>query len=153
MPVVHIDNRWQFPNIFFIYFSRILDRWGCIIFNSTPFSHLCLWTGPEEHKYAKHVSIVNWVGVEGGAYSIASPENLPNTLQKIRETLKSAQAIFNVFSRYRSIPGEHMWKLQNGKYHSGRTHPDIDKIKQCVRPLSTRLRANITRYLYTLEMW
>ncbi len=69
------------PNIFFIYFSRILDKWACIIFNSTPFSHLCLWTGPEEHKYAKHVSIVNWVGV-GGAYSTASPENLSNTYRK-----------------------------------------------------------------------
>jgi hypothetical protein len=48
------------------------------------------------------------VGV-GVGDSIASLENLPNTFcKKIRETLKSVRAIFDVFSRYRSIPGEHM---------------------------------------------
>jgi hypothetical protein len=81
---------------------------------------------------------MNWVGVEGGD-SKASLENLPNTFcKKIREKLKSVRVIFDVFSRYRSIPGEHMYNLQNDKYDSGRTHPGIDKIKQCVRPLSTR---------------
>jgi hypothetical protein len=59
-------------------------------------------------------------------------------LQKIRETLKSVQAIFDVSSRYRSIPGEHMRNLQNDKSDSGRTHPGTDKIEQCVLPLSTR---------------
>jgi predicted flavoprotein YhiN len=89
---------------------------------------------------------MKWVGVGKGG-STASLENLRNILQKIREILKSVRAIFDVFSRYRSIPGEHMLNLQNDKYDSGRTHPKIDKIKQCVRPLSTRQRANITRYL------
>jgi hypothetical protein len=38
----------------------------------------------------------------------ASLENLPNTFfKKIFETLKNVRAIFDVFSRYRSIPGEH----------------------------------------------
>jgi hypothetical protein len=42
------------------------------------------------------------VGV-GVGDSIASLENLPNTFcKKIRETLKSVRAIFDVFSRYRS---------------------------------------------------
>ena len=59
-------------------------------------------------------------------------------LQKIRETLKSVRAIFDVSSRYRSIAGEYMRNLQSNKYDSGRTHPGIDKIQQCVRPLSTR---------------
>jgi hypothetical protein len=59
-------------------------------------------------------------------------------LQKIRETLKSVRAIFDVSSRYRSIPGEHMRNLQNDKSYSGRTHPGTDKIEQCVLPLSTR---------------
>jgi len=59
-------------------------------------------------------------------------------LQKIRETLKSVRAIFDVSSRYRSIPGEHMRNLQNDKSDSGRTHPGTDKIEQCVLPLSTR---------------
>jgi hypothetical protein len=34
-------------------------------------------------------------------------------LQKIRETLKSVRAIFDVFSRHWSIQGEHMWNLPN----------------------------------------
>jgi hypothetical protein len=59
-------------------------------------------------------------------------------LQKIRETLKSVRAIFDVSSRYRSIPGEHMRNLQNDKSDSGRTHPGTDKIEQCVLPLSTQ---------------
>ncbi len=59
-------------------------------------------------------------------------------LQKIRETLKSVRAIFDVSSRYRSIPGEHMRNPQNDKSDSGRTHPGTDKIQQCVLPLSTR---------------
>jgi hypothetical protein len=61
-------------------------------------------TGPEEHRSAKHVSTMNWVGV-GGADSTASLEYLPNTLQKICETLKSVWAFFYVFSRYQSILG------------------------------------------------
>jgi hypothetical protein len=59
-------------------------------------------------------------------------------LQKIREILKSVRPIFDVFSRYRSIPGEHMINHQNDKSDSGRTHPGTDKIEQCVLPLSTR---------------
>ena len=59
-------------------------------------------------------------------------------LQKICETLKSVRVIFDMSSRYRSKPGEHMRNLQNDKSDSGRTHPGIDKIQQCVRPLSTR---------------
>jgi hypothetical protein len=52
--------------------------------------------------------------------------------------LKSVRAIFDVFSRYRSIAGEHMWNLQNDKYDSGRTHAGIYTNKECVLPLSTR---------------
>jgi hypothetical protein len=59
-------------------------------------------------------------------------------LQKIRETLNSVRAIFDVSSCYRWIPGEHMRNLQNDKSYSGRTHPGTDKIEQCVLPLSTR---------------
>ena len=59
-------------------------------------------------------------------------------LQKICQTLKSVRAIFDVSSRYRWIPGEHMRNLQNDKSDSGRTHPGTDKIEQCVLPLSTR---------------
>ncbi len=44
---------------------------------------------------------------------------------------KSVRAIFDVFSRYQSLPDEYMRNLQNDKYDSGRTHPGIDKIKQC----------------------
>ena len=68
----------------------------------------------------------------------ASLENLPNTLQKIRKTLKSVRAIFNVFSRYRWILGEHMKNRENDKFDSGRIHPGIYKNKECVLPLSTR---------------
>jgi hypothetical protein len=51
---------------------------------------------------------MNWVGM-GGSDSTASLENLPNTFcKKIRETMKSVRAIFEVFSRYRSIAGEYM---------------------------------------------
>jgi hypothetical protein len=115
---------------------------GGIIFNSIYTLTLSLFcvceTGPEQHKSAKHVSIINWVGM-GGGDSTTSLENLPNAFcKKIRETLKSVRAIFDVFSRYRSIPGEHMSNFQNDKYDSGRTHPGIEKIKQCVRPQSTR---------------
>jgi hypothetical protein len=54
-----------------------------IIFNSTPFlSPFCVCkTGPEEHKSAKHVSIMNWVGM-GVGDSTSSLENLPNTVCK-----------------------------------------------------------------------
>ncbi len=37
-------------------------------------------------------------------------------MQKIRETMKSVWAIFNVSSLYRSIAGEYMWNLKNDKY-------------------------------------
>jgi hypothetical protein len=53
---------------------------------------------------------MNCVGV-GGGDSTANLEILPNTFcKKIRETLKSARAIFNVFSRYRVDSG----KIRNG---------------------------------------
>jgi hypothetical protein len=58
-------------------------------------------------------------------------------LQKIRKTLKSVRAIFNVFSRYRSIAGEDMRNRENDKFDSGRTHPEIYKNKECVLPPST----------------
>ncbi len=90
------------------------------------------------HKSEKHVSLMNWVGM-GGSDRTASIENLPkNFLQKIRETMKSVRAIFDVSSPYRSIAGEYMLNLQIAKYDSGRTHPGIEKIQQCVRPQSTR---------------
>ncbi len=74
----------------------------------------------------------------GEGYSKDSLENLPNTFVKIRETLESGWAIFDVSSRYRSIPGEHMRSRENDKFDSGRTHPGIYKNKECVLPLSTR---------------
>jgi hypothetical protein len=62
-------------------------------------------TGPEEHKSAKHVTVHELAGGD----STGSLENLPNTFfKKIRVTLKSVRAIFDVFSRYRSIRGEYM---------------------------------------------
>jgi hypothetical protein len=68
-------------NIFFIYFSRIFDRWGTS-YSIPPLTPFCVCeTGPEEHKSAKHVCIMNWVGV-GGDDSKASLENLPNTFCK-----------------------------------------------------------------------
>ena len=137
-------------NIFFIYFSRILDRWGDIIFNSTL---LCLWNWASRHKYAKHVSIVNWV-VVGGAYSTARLKNLPNTYCK-----KSAKhwrvcgrflMCFPAIDRYRvntceifkminTIAGEHILgsiKLNNVyacyRLDSGQTSPAYFRPLKCV---------------------
>ena len=64
-------------------------------------------------------------------------KSVKQILQKSAK-LKSVRAIFDVFSRYRSIAGEHMWNLQNDKYDSGRTHAGIYTNKECVLPLSTR---------------
>ncbi len=51
IPVVHIDNREQFLVTFSYIFAPFLS----------PFC-VCE-TGPEEHKSAKYVSIMNWVGM------------------------------------------------------------------------------------------
>jgi hypothetical protein len=68
-------------------------------------------TGPEEHKSANRVSIMNWVGNGmGGGDSTVQPvlKMCQTHFAKIRETLKSVPAIYDVSSRYRSIPGEYM---------------------------------------------
>ncbi len=46
----------------------------------------------------------------GGSDSTVQPvlKICQTNLQKIRETLNSVRAIFDVSSRYRSIPGEYM---------------------------------------------
>ena len=139
-------------NIFFIYFSRILDRWGGIIFSSTPSPFCVCETGPEEHKSAKHVNIMTGWGL--GEVIVGQPwKSAKHILQKIRETLKSVRAIFDVSSRYRSIAGEYMINLQiintiagehipgsikfNNVYaryrlDSGQTSPAIFRLLKCV---------------------
>jgi hypothetical protein len=74
---------------------------------------------------------MNCVGV-GGGDSTANLEILPSTFcKKIRETLKSVLAIFDVFSRYRSIPGD--WGEYSGgtslvieSIYSGKIHNSIE---------------------------
>jgi hypothetical protein len=65
IPVEHIDNREQFLVTFSYILADFRQMWGGIIFNSTPFlSPFCVCeTGPEEQKSAKHVGIMNWVGM------------------------------------------------------------------------------------------
>ncbi len=61
-----------------------MGRGGIIQYSVPPLtlSLFCVCeTGPEQHKSAKHVSIMNWVGV-GGGDSTASLENLPSTFCK-----------------------------------------------------------------------
>jgi hypothetical protein len=66
-------------------------------------------TGPEGHKSAKHVSIMNWVGwgevIVHVLYS-QSRKSVKHFLQKIREKLKIVRAIFDVFSRYQLDSGQ-----------------------------------------------
>ncbi len=45
-----------------------------------------------------------------------------------------------------------MRNRENDQFDSGRTHPAIYKNKECVLPLLTRQRVNITRYLETLRI-
>ncbi len=144
-------------NTFFIYFSRILDnpqsRQSAKPFLQSsklglphPVKLKCGRGGGESQfgRGDRHCGSLDLYVLCG----TDSLENLPNTFcKKICGTLMSVRAIFYVFSRSRSLPCEHMRNLQNDKSDSGRTHPGTDKIEQCILPLSTRQRTNITRYL------
>jgi hypothetical protein len=80
---------------------------------------------------------MNWVGM--GEVIVQTVLKIRQIhFAKIRKTLKSVRAIFDVSSRYRSIAGEYMRNRENDKFDSGRTHPGIYKNKEWVLPLSTR---------------
>jgi hypothetical protein len=81
-------------NIFLKYFSRILPDGGTS-YSIPPLTPFCVCeTGPEEDKPAKHVSIMDWVGVMGGADSTANLENLPNTFCKNPRNTKECTGDF-----------------------------------------------------------
>jgi hypothetical protein len=60
---------------------------------------------------------------------MCTSKSAKHILQKIRKTLKSVRAIFNVFSRYRSIPGEHMKNREMTNSIAGEYIPESIKIK------------------------
>jgi hypothetical protein len=93
--------------LFFADFRQIGE--GPIIFRASSFliPLLCLWNWAWTEKSAKHISIMHGTG---GEVIVQPVLKICRTFcQKIRETLKSVRAIFDVFCRYWSIPGEYMW--------------------------------------------
>ncbi len=139
IPVVHIDNREQFLLTFLYIFLDFRQRGGGASYLIPPLSYppsVVVKLGLKSINL--HNMLVLWTGWGWGEVMEQPGKSAKHILQKIRETLKSVRAIFHLSSRCRSIPGEYMWNLQNYKYDSGRTHPGIDKIQQCVRSLSTR---------------
>ena len=96
----------------FIYFSRILcsphSRQRAKLFLQSSAPTFACGRGGGESQFGRADRHCGSLGIYV-LCGTASLENLPtHILQKIRKTLKSVRAIFNVFSRYRSMPGEHM---------------------------------------------